>query len=500
MRTPRDLAQRFPASAEKGLTAEQVIQSRQQFGSNRLTPLAREPAWKKFLEKFDEPIIKILLAAAYLSILVDLITTAGDRAANTAGLIAVAALIIIFLTAYALKRPHWLPRLLFLATLLLSAGGAATGHVPLDSLAIIAAVILATGVAFASEFKSDREFEVLNAQRKSQQAKVFRGGEFHTVPLEDVVVGDAVILEAGDEIPADGWVVKATDLHVNESLMTGEPEPVHKQPLFSEETADRPEEAGRLFRGTQAVEGMGEMLVTEVGDATYLGKMARGLSAGFVEADDRPMAEGAEHRLKHKLTIAKEFTPLQQKLKRLADQISKVGYLAAVGIFLALLIQGVLRGELGWTNPGPARSAAQLLGYFMYMVIIIVVAVPEGLPMSVTVSLALAMRKMTRANSLVRQLVACETIGSTTVICTDKTGTLTQNQMQVVGLYCGKESRSLVADADSPADVMNWIVLNAAVNSTAHLERKDGELLPVGNTTEAAVLTWLHAAGLDYQK
>jgi Ca2+-transporting ATPase len=212
--------------------------------------------------------------------------------------------------------------------------------------------------------------------------------------------------------------------------------------------------------------------------------------------------------VQHKLTVAKQLTPLQLKLEKLAGQISKVGYAAAVAIFVALLVQGLLRGEIGWPNPGAMESFRHLLDYFLYMVIIIVVAVPEGLPMSVTVSLAMAMRKMTRAHSLVRQLVACETIGSATVICTDKTGTLTQNQMQVVQVaYDGqvllsKEKPLLWRAGAEPSDLtpLDWIILNAAVNSTANLEEKAGNLITVGNSTEGALLHWLHDAGVEYRK
>jgi len=473
MRTLHEVARQFPAAAEQGLTLDQVVESRRQFGSNRLTPLPHQPAWKRFLAKFNDPIIKILLAAAALSFL---IASFGP----------------------------------FL--------GLAPGRAWLDGLAVLLAIILATGVAFASEYKSDREFDLLNARRTAQQVKVLRADDFRTIPLEEVVVGDLVMLEAGDEIPADGCVVKAAACAVAQSLMTGESEPVAKFPRPGNDNRHDPEQPDFLYRGTQIADGMAEMLVTEVGDATYLGQIARHLSEPDVESE----ASGKEQRVRHRLALSRGLTPLQQKLQHLAQQISKVGYLAALAIFCALLIQGLWRGELGWTNPGPASSAAHLLNYFTYMVIIIVVAVPEGLPMSVTVSLALAMRKLTRANCLVRQLVACETIGSATVICTDKTGTLTQNQMQVVRISWDGQ----VLDRDTPdwrqprASVAlelilqpgkpgahhldlrpcDWMLLNAAANSTAHLEEKQGKLVVVGNATEGALLLWLRDMGHDYRK
>jgi Ca2+-transporting ATPase len=240
---------------------------------------------------------------------------------------------------------------------------------------------------------------------------------------------------------------------------------------------------------------------------------------GRLSADDDEAAQTGQIRVRRKLSISKELTPLQEKLERLAGLISTVGYAAAAAIFLVLLARGVLitdpatgRPEVYWPTsfPDVVSVSYNVLGYFLYMVIIIVVAVPEGLPMSVTVSLALAMRKMTRANSLVRQLVACEAIGSATVICADKTGTLTQNKMQVVrsawagGVYDrGTPEWELPAGyqftgrGDTPLD---WFILNAAVNSTAHLEEKDGQVVPVGNSTEGALLLLLHDAGMEYRK
>jgi Ca2+-transporting ATPase len=513
MRALQEVQQQFPTATVTGLSAQEVVQSRQRLGVNRLTPLPKEPLWKKFLDKFDEPIIKILLAAALLSMIVDLF----DAAKYVSAGLGVALIAVGVAGAYALRRPQWVPSLLFVSAVILGFVGLATGHASWDGLAVMIAVILATGVAFASEYKSDHEFEVLNAQKESLRVKVLRGGEFHTLPLEEVVVGDHVVLEMGDEIPADGRVVKATDLYVDQSLMTGESEPVRKQPRPAEGTADGPEQPGCVYRGTQVVDGLGAMLVTEVGDATYIGQIARRLSLETDEEDEEAeKTDTEEKRVQRKLTITKELTPLQEKLEKLADLISKVGYVAAVAIFLALLIRGLIVGEVGWTQPGPLRSAANLLSYVMYMVIIIVVAVPEGLPMSVTVSLALAMRKMTRANSLVRQLVACETVGSTTVICSDKTGTLTQNKMQVVrSAWNGRVFDRGTPAWDLPADFrpencfrtenwtgkpLDWFILNAAVDSTAHLETKDGKPVPVGNSTEGALLLLLHEAGIDYQK
>ncbi len=497
-------------AADAGLSPEAVARSRQLFGANRLTPLPREPLWKKFLDKFDEPIIKILLAAALLSMVVDLFQPPARWGRYLAGGLVVGLALTAVVTFWLRGQKQWVPSVLFLTALVLWPVGLATGSASVDGLAVMVAVILATGVAFLSEYKSDREFEILNARKESQHVKTFRGGAFRTVPLEEVVVGDAVVLEMGDEIPADGRLVRATDLYVDQSLMTGESEPARKQARPADDAADGPEQAGCLYRGTQVVDGLGQMIVTEVGDETALGQIARRLSAEDGADEDEGGPADEHRRVQRKLTVSKELTPLQLKLEKLAGLISNIGYVAAAAIFVALLVRGLVVGEVGWSSPGPLESARHLLAYFMYMVIIIVVAVPEGLPMSVTVSLALAMRKMTRANSLVRQLVACETVGSATVICSDKTGTLTQNRMQVARLAWDGH----VADRGTPEWVaaephgrwpldgqpLHWVIVNAAVNSTANLEEKDGALVPVGNSTEGALLRWLHEEGLEYQK
>jgi Ca2+-transporting ATPase len=505
------LSQRPADTAESGLTSALVQESRQQFGSNRLTPLPRQPLWQKFLEKFDEPIVKILLAAALLSTIVEQFATKPGTDAwvgwSTGGA-ALLAVAIALGVAYARHAQAWVPTILFAAALILLPIGAATGHPSYDGLAVMIAVILATGVAFVSEYQSDREFEVLNARKEELQVKTIRDGSFHAVSLEDIVVGDLVLLELGDEVPADGRLVSANELFVDQSLMTGESEPVRKVSSRPDDKTDGPEHAGCLYRGTQVVDGVGRMLVTDVGDATALGQIARQLSLG-----DSTAATAGGQRVQSKLTISKSLTPLQEKLAELARLISKIGYIAAAAIFLALLIRGIWLtqpAEIYWPVHGDdvVKVATTLLHNFMYMVIIIVVAVPEGLPMSVTVSLALAMRKMTRANSLVRQLVACETIGSATVICSDKTGTLTQNKMQVARVVWNRQSSDrgstnwprLSAETTHQAtQPLDLLALNAAINSTAQLEEKAGQRLVVGNSTEGALLLWLHESGIDYR-
>jgi Ca2+-transporting ATPase len=474
MRSLRDISSLFPEAPQSGLTPAQASESRDRFGANRLTPLPREPAWKKFLEKFDEPIIRILLAASLLKIVVDLFEESA-----VAGVVGLA---LVFLTLglalFARLRP-WVPMALFaLAGGLVFLSGV-LGDLSFEGLAVMIAVGLATGVAFLSEYRSDQEFEKLNADKDAIRVKAIRDGTQRVIPLEDVVVGDLVKLETGDEVPADGRFIRAAELLLDQSLMTGESEPVEKSAGEGDEAI--------AYRGTQVVDGSGLLIVTNVGDDTMLGAIARKLSG---EGDDEPSGDTREARVQRKLTISKVATPLQVKLESLAKLISKIGYWAAIAIFVALFVRGVWTGELRW--PGPDDDARKvhlasvkaLLSYFVYMVIVVVVAVPEGLPMSVTVSLALAMRKMTRANALVRQLVATETIGSATVICSDKTGTLTQNRMTVVRSGPGEETAA--------------IALNAAVNSTAQLEERDGKLFTVGNTTEGALLLWMKERGIDY--
>ena len=499
MRSLREISQLFPQARESGLTSEQVVLSRERFGANRLTPLPREPVWKKFLDKFDDPIIKILLAASLLKIVVDLF-----ELSPVSGALGLLSALVVAIGGFFSKLRAWVPSSLFALAGALVLASAFLGELSYEGLAVMVAVALATGVAFLSEYRSDREFEKLNANRDAIQVKVQRDGVTRTIGLEDAVVGDLVLLEMGDEIPADGRIVRANELHLDQSLMTGESEPVRKSAARNDEPSDGPEQHGCVLRGTQVVDGVGQMIATNVGDDTMLGTIARKLSGEVDSASGGgEPPESPTNRVQQKLTISKAATPLQQKLAALAGLISKVGYWAAIAIFFALLVRGLWVGEVGQAL---LPSIKALLGYFVYMVIVIVVAVPEGLPMSVTVSLALAMRKMTRANALVRQLVATETIGSATVICSDKTGTLTQNQMSVARIGLGSEVfEGKIEDARfEPGSPFHWLVLNAAINSTASLEEKDGKTFTVGNTTEGALLNWLRAGAwvgespLDY--
>ena len=397
----------LPESARThGLSSESVLTMREQHGRNELTPPRRTPLWIQFLSKFNDPIIRILLVAVFISAIVAVVE-----------------------------------------------GGSL-----IDTIGIVMAVLLATGISFFTEYRSNREFEALNAMREDTGIKVIRDDRAATVPMRDLVVGDLILLEAGDVVPADGYLLQASNFEVDESAFTGESEPLGKT---VEEV---------VLKGTLATAGRGRMIIGAVGDATRMGQIAADLAEG-----SRPE------------------TPLQLKLRRLAGLVSKFAYLMAGLIIATLMIEGIFTGVF---TESPAAIAHHILDSFMFAVIIIVVSVPEGLPVSVTVSLALTMRKMTRAFSLVRRLIACETVGSVTVICTDKTGTLTMNQMDVVA--SSVEFPDL--QTGIPTTPNGWVTLNAAVNSTAYLESREGRLVTVGNSTEAALLRWLHRAGLSYQE
>ena len=391
---------------DSGLATSHVAELRKKYGTNAMTPPVRDPLWKQYLEKFDDPIIKILLFAVVVSTVVSLIQGEGL----------------------------------------------------LDTMGIIIAVFLATGIAFFNEYRSSREFDVLNAHRDDVAVKVIRDGRPVTVPTRDIVVGDLILLEAGDAIPADGWVTSADDLASDESAFTGETEPVNKP------------EKDRLLKGAFITAGKGMMIAAAVGDSAQMGVIAASL--------------GIDHATQ---------TPLEQKLEALARIISRFGYAMAILISVTLLIRGVFVGEVTGFN---IETADNILHYFMLAVVVVVAAVPEGLPMSVALSLSLAMRKMTRANCLVRRLIACETIGSATTICTDKTGTLTKNQMEVVESSVG----SPVHTFEMPSTLAGWVTLNAAVNSTAHLEEREGKTIVIGNSTEGALLRWLKEHSYDYMQ
>ena len=403
-----------------GLTDEEVLQSRSKHGDNVLTPPKRPSLWKLYLEKFEDPVVRVLLVAACFSLLIS-----------------------IFENEYA------------------------------ETIGIILAILLATGIGFYFEYDANKKFDLLNSVNEETPVKVLRNGQVQVIPRKDVVVGDVVLLETGDEIPADGDLIEAVSLQVNESNLTGEPV-ISKTTDKAHFHPDATYPSNRLMRGTTVVDGRAKMCVDCVGDATEIGKVAR---------------QSTEQ--------TSEPTPLNIQLDKLANLISKIGFSVAGLAFAIFFIKDVLLHYpfstfTSFADWLPALKAT--LQYFMMAVTLIVVAVPEGLPMSVTLSLALNMRRMLVTNNLVRKMHACETMGAITVICTDKTGTLTQNQMQVgdAAFYASEGNDEL----------KQLIYQGIAVNSTAFLEENNGEAKPkgVGNPTEVALLLWLHAQGIDYLK
>lgn len=385
-----------------GLTDEQVKQSREQHGKNVLTPPQRTSLWKLYLDKYRDPIIQILLVAAFVS------------------------LILAFIEKNFM-----------------------------ETIGIFVAVFLATTVGFYFERDAAKKFNLLTALSEEQPVKVRRNGKVMEIPRHDVVVGDVVLVEVGDEVPADGKLIVCNDLQINESALTGEP--VAEKSL--EGGGDGAYPRNVILRSTMVMNGRGEFVVTAVGDATEIGKVAK-------KSTEQTSVE----------------TPLHMQLDKLAKMISKVGSVVSVAAFFIFLIHDILTNP-AWGGKDYFYMAEIVLKYFMMAVTLIVMAVPEGLPMAITLSLALNMRRMLKSNNLVRKLHACETMGAVTVICTDKTGTLTQNKMQVSALELKQGDETLLDTA-------------IALNSTAELN--DGK--PIGNPTESALLLWLDAQGKDYEE
>ncbi|MEG1749848.1 MAG: calcium-translocating P-type ATPase, PMCA-type [Tannerellaceae bacterium] len=406
----------------QGLTPQQVEESRRLHGENVLTPPKKRSLWSLFLEKFDDPIIRILLVAWFLSMIISGVHCWGPEAKG--------------FTAF------------------------------LEPIGIFFAILLASCVGFAFEVKANKAFDILNTVNDDTLVKVIRGGNISQVPKREVVVGDIVVLETGEEVPADGELQEAISLQINESTLTGEPI-IGKTTHESEFDAEATYPSNVVMRGTTVVDGHGVMRVDKVGDATGYGKVYEGSQ---IESDVE--------------------TPLQIQLKGLAGVISKAGYTIAGVTFVALLAKLLINsGDLPIMD-----LVGHVLNIFMIAVTLIVVSVPEGLPMSVTLSLALSMNRMLKTNNLVRKMHACETMGATTVICTDKTGTLTQNQMQVhqTNFYNLKDQH---LDGD---ELSCLIKEGISVNSTAYLDFSEEKVRTMGNPTEAALLLWLHGQHQNY--
>ena len=385
-----------------GLTDEQVKQSRERYGRNVLTPPHRTSLWKLYLDKYRDPIIQILLVAAFVS------------------------LILAFIE-----------------------------HNFMETIGIFVAVFLATTVGFYFERDAAKKFNVLTALSEEQPVKVRRGGKVMQIPRHDIVVGDVVLIEVGDEVPADGELLVSTDLQINESTLTGEPITEKN----TEGGGDGAYPRNVILRSTMVMNGRGEFVVTAIGDATEIGKVAQ-------KSTERTSVK----------------TPLYVQLDKLASIISKVGSVVSVAAFVIFLVHDILTNP-AWGGKDYFYMAEIVLDYFMMAVTLIVMAVPEGLPMAITLSLALNMRRMLKSNNLVRKLHACETMGAVTVICTDKTGTLTQNQMQVDELLPKDDNQHLLDVA-------------IAINSTAELDEDKA----IGNPTESALLLWLKSQDKDYRE
>ena len=455
-------------SPTTGLSSAQVEESRSRHGRNVLTPPRRIPMWRLYLEKYDDPIIKILLVAAAVSLALAFVE--GEFA---------------------------------------------------EAIGIFLAIFLATTVGFYFERDAVRRFGVLTSMSEEQAVKVVRDGRVTEVPRRDVVVGDIVVVETGDEIPADGVLVEAVGIEADESALTGEPV-ARKRIVADGDTRDAeatyPEDM--MLRSALVMGGTGRMMVTAVGDATEIGLVA---------------SKSTE------MTGVK--TPLNRQLDRLAAMISKVGTGVAVAAFVVFLGHDVLTRPL-WQTDNYVEMASTVLRYFMMAVTLIVMAVPEGLPMAVTLALALNMRRMLKTNNLVRKLHACETMGAVTVICTDKTGTLTQNRMTVREIVCPqplssedsqggsqRKHQSLMMPQDTHDGRDTFLYLSAskmvnsntliadkyknmslpcascgtisqrdallahfALNTTAELDGDRG----IGNPTEVALLRYLAAQEEDY--
>lgn len=399
-----------------GLTSSEVLESRRQHGMNVLSPAAKTPLWKRFLSKFSDPLIIILLIAGVLSIGISCYEYWGLHSEDGAG--------VFF-----------------------------------EPTGIFMAIILATGLSFFFEMKADKEFDLLNQVNDDDPVQVIRDGNVCEIPKKDVVVGDIIILNTGCEIPADGTLLEAISLNVDESTLTGEPMD-HKttDPEHFDPEATFPSD--HVMKGTNVMEGHGVMRATAVGDATESGKVFE--------------AARIDNSVK---------TPLTEQLERLGVLISKMSYIVAALVVVGRLVMFfVTNSDFSWIT-----LSTEVLQSVMIAVALIVVAVPEGLPMAVTLSLAYSMRRMLKTNNLVRKMHACETMGATTVICTDKTGTLTQNRMQVYKTeFFG----------NPPEDV---IYKGLALNSTAQLDMTGTEPRVLGNPTEGALLLWMHARGVDYR-
>lgn len=402
-----------------GLSAQEVEASRKEHGENVLTPPAKKPIWLQFLDKFKDPLIIILILAGVLSIGISFYEYLG--------------------------LGHG-------AAVFFEPGG------------IFVAILLATGLSFYFEYQADKEFAILNQVNDDEPVEVIRQSNITEVPRRNIVVGDIVVLNTGEEVPADGELLESIQLSVDESSLTGEPmcPKTTDESLFDKDATFA---SNHIMKGTKVMEGHGIMRVTAIGDATEQGKVFEA-----VQIDNSVR------------------TPLDEQLDRLGKWVAKMSYVVGVGIIVGRILIYFFSPSYQGFDLMP--FIAYVLQTLMIAVTLVVVSVPEGLPMAVTLSLAYSMRRMLKTNNLVRKMHACETMGATTVICTDKTGTLTQNQMRV------DDAQFYGVAPDSSA-----VTEGIAVNSTAQLDFTDPEHPRVlGNPTEGALLLWLNSHAIDYRK
>ena len=460
----------------KGLTDAQVLESRKKYGTNILTPPEKEPLWKQFLEKFEDPLIIILMIAGVLSVGISCYEyfSLGDKST------------VFF-----------------------------------EPIGIFIAILLATGLAFSFELKANKAFTILNQVNDDEPVKVIRNANVIEIPKKDVVVDDIVILNTGDEVPADGQLLEAITLHMDESTLTGEP--VCSKTIIEadfDEAATYP--SNFVLRGTKVMEGHGIFKVTQIGDATENGKVFE--EAQIDDSVKTPLNEQLDGlsdlitklsygfaaliivgRLVHYFgfnqplawTLVIPTTIFFWLVIKMFDNWSKTACISAIAAFFTIFV-GMVIGIHDILLPTEELSnlLAHTLSTLMIAVTLIVVAVPEGLPMAVTLSLAYSMRSMLKTNNLVRKMHACETMGATTVICTDKTGTLTQNKMQVY-----KSNFYDLPDQKLAENEMSLLISEGiAVNSTASLDMSKDKPAAIGNPTEGALLLWLHSQGLNYQQ
>lgn len=484
-----------------GLTDDQVLESRKLYGNNLLTPPPKDPLWKLFLKKFDDPIIRVLFIAAFLSLAIAIVQHISGEGAHYA-----------------------------------------------ETIGIFCAIFLSIGVSFWFEMDANKKFDILNQVNDDTLIKVIRNGNIVEVPKQDIVVGDIVLLETGEEVPADGELIKAVSLQIDESCLTGEPI-IDKTTNQNDFEKDATYPSNWVMRGTKVMDGHGTYQVKKVGDETEYGKVATKATetiqeetplylqlnqlAKFIGVIGLTLAALTFSILFLKdifwgdtqyglgqlgllgaviigaiIALTKVWMPIAYDVFELAGKPKKLPKLVEDGGWLTWFVIGALTfillagfGFLFGVNPLDKTSwvdletANNVLQFFMIAVTLVVVAIPEGLPMSVTLSLALSMRRMLKTNNLVRKMHACETMGAATVICTDKTGTLTQNQMRVNETQFYALGKNSLSENEAGTLVKEGI----SINSTAFLDYSDSnEVKPLGNPTEAALLLWLNKEGINY--